>query len=198
MGTCTIAIIGRVAIHGRWWGGRRARSVEGSVERDILLLQSNISVIREDLRFPNAPSPAGCDAHPEILNLPSVGGPFFVIIAKPWRPWTSSPFPPLPLTYSTVFSSSATTVGASSTSMSPGIPPAVGSFSSYVRRFPYQSAPRFLLFDHDQKYGLEVPAAIHSMNMACVQTSIHRPWQNGVAERWVGSCRRMCSTTSSR
>ena len=56
--------------------------------------------------------------------------------------------------------------------------------------FPYQSAPRFLLFDHDQKYGLEVPAAIRSLNMECVQTSIHSPWQNGVAERWVGSCRR--------
>ncbi len=56
--------------------------------------------------------------------------------------------------------------------------------------FPYQSTPRFLLFDHDQKYGLEVPVAIRSMNMAGVQTSIKSPWQNGVAERWVGSCRR--------
>jgi predicted DCC family thiol-disulfide oxidoreductase YuxK len=41
--------------------------------------------------------------------------------------------------------------------------------------FPYQSAPRFLLFDHDQKYGLEVPAAIRSMNMKCVQASIQSP-----------------------
>lgn len=56
--------------------------------------------------------------------------------------------------------------------------------------FPYQSAPKFLLFDHDQKYGLVVPAAIRSMNMACVQTSLQSPWQNGVAERWVESCRR--------
>ena len=56
--------------------------------------------------------------------------------------------------------------------------------------FPYQSAPRFLLFDHDQKYGLEVPAAIRSMKITYVQTSIQSPWQNGVAERWVGSCRR--------
>ena len=54
--------------------------------------------------------------------------------------------------------------------------------------FPHQSAPTFLLFDHDQKYGLEVPAAIRSMR-TCVQTSIRSPWQNGVAERWVGSCR---------
>jgi len=56
--------------------------------------------------------------------------------------------------------------------------------------FPYQTAPRFLIFDHDAKYGLEVPTAIRSMSMACLQTSIHSPWQNGVAERWVGSCRR--------
>jgi hypothetical protein len=35
--------------------------------------------------------------------------------------------------------------------------------------FPYQSTPKFLLFDHDQKYGLEVPAAIQSMRITCVQ-----------------------------
>jgi len=28
------------------------------------------------------------------------------------------------------------------------------------------------------------------MKMGCVQTSIQSPWQKGVAERWVGSCRR--------
>ena len=26
--------------------------------------------------------------------------------------------------------------------------------------FPYQSAPRFLIFDRDAKYGLEVPIAV--------------------------------------
>src|SRR5207244_3589301 len=77
-------------------------------------------------RSPNEPSPAGCGAHPEILNPPSVGGPFFVIIAQPSLPWTSSPFPPLPLTDSTASLSSAT-------SMLPGTPPAVGSVSSYER-----------------------------------------------------------------
>src|ERR1022692_4110024 len=56
--------------------------------------------------------------------------------------------------------------------------------------FPYQSAPKFLIFDHDAKYGLDVPATIRSMNIVCEQTSIQSPWQNGVAERWVGSCRR--------
>jgi putative transposase len=56
--------------------------------------------------------------------------------------------------------------------------------------FPYESTPKFLIFDHDAKYGLEVPAAIRSMRIACVQTYVQCPWQNGVAERWVGSCRR--------
>src|SRR5664280_2664635 len=56
--------------------------------------------------------------------------------------------------------------------------------------FPYDSAPRFLLLDHDAKYGLEVPASMRSLNMTPVRTSIRSPWQNGVAERWVGSCRR--------
>jgi putative transposase len=56
--------------------------------------------------------------------------------------------------------------------------------------FPYESAPRFLLFDHDQKYGSEVLAALRSLQIAGVQTSIRSPWQNGVAERWVESCRR--------
>src|ERR1700737_311431 len=43
--------------------------------------------------------------------------------------------------------------------------------------------------DHDAKYGLEVPASIRSKIVAA-QTAIRRPWQNGIAERWVGSCRR--------
>jgi hypothetical protein len=45
--------------------------------------------------------------------------------------------------------------------------------------FPYQSAPRFLIFDRDAKYGLAVPEAIPSMRIAAVQTSFQSPWQNG-------------------
>src|SRR6266849_780988 len=56
--------------------------------------------------------------------------------------------------------------------------------------FPYEAVPEFLLFDHDAKYGFAVPATIESMQITPVRTSIGSPWQNGVAERWVGSCRR--------
>ena len=40
--------------------------------------------------------------------------------------------------------------------------------------FPYDSAPRFLLFDHDAKYGLEVPASIRSLKMTPVRL-VSRP-----------------------
>ena len=56
--------------------------------------------------------------------------------------------------------------------------------------FPFGSAPRFLLFDRDGKYGFEVPSAIRSLRITPVRTSFESPWQNGVAERWVESCRK--------
>src|SRR5438105_872543 len=56
--------------------------------------------------------------------------------------------------------------------------------------FPYQSAPRFLIFDRDAKYGFEVPITVRSMAICPVRTSFQSPWQNGVAERWIESCRR--------
>jgi hypothetical protein len=56
--------------------------------------------------------------------------------------------------------------------------------------FPFGAAPRFLIHDRDAKYGREVPAAIRSLKINAVRTSFESPWQNGVAERWVGSCRR--------
>ena len=56
--------------------------------------------------------------------------------------------------------------------------------------FPFGVAPRYLVFDRDAKYGLEVPTAIRSLKIRPVRTSFESPWQNGVAERWVESCRR--------
>ncbi len=53
---------------------------------------------------------------------------------------------------------------------------------------PYQLAPKFLIFDGDAKFGAEVPRAVRSMAMNPARTSFQSPWQNGIAERWVGSC----------
>jgi len=56
--------------------------------------------------------------------------------------------------------------------------------------FPFGAAPRFLIHDRDGKYGTEVPTAIRSLGTNPIRTSFRSPWQNGVAERWVESCRR--------
>jgi transposase InsO family protein len=46
-----------------------------------------------------------------------------------------------------------------------------------------------LIHDRDAKYGTELPAATRSLKINAVRTSFASPWQNAVAERWVGSCR---------
>jgi len=56
--------------------------------------------------------------------------------------------------------------------------------------FPFATAPRFLIFDRDSKYGTEVPAVVRSLAIVPLRTSFESPWQNGVAERWIQSCRR--------
>jgi transposase InsO family protein len=55
--------------------------------------------------------------------------------------------------------------------------------------FPFESAPRFLIFGRDSKYGIAVPAAVRSLKINPIRTSFESPWQNGVAEGWIESCR---------
>ncbi len=56
--------------------------------------------------------------------------------------------------------------------------------------FPFESTPRFPIFHRDGKYGVEIPVAVRALKMNPVRTSFESPWQNGLAERWVESCRR--------
>jgi len=56
--------------------------------------------------------------------------------------------------------------------------------------FPYESAPRCLIFDRDAKFDPDVVVAVQALSSQPIRTSFQSPWQNGVAERWVGSCRR--------
>lgn len=56
--------------------------------------------------------------------------------------------------------------------------------------FPFEASHKYLIFDRDQKFGSEVIAAVTGMRMIPKRTSFRSPWQNGIAERWVGSCRR--------
>ena len=56
--------------------------------------------------------------------------------------------------------------------------------------WPYASAHRFLIFDRDSKFSCDVVSAAQALASKPVRTAFRSPWQNGVAERWVGSCRR--------
>ena len=56
--------------------------------------------------------------------------------------------------------------------------------------FPSDRAPRYLLLDRDSIFSAEVMAAIRSFGIDPVCTAYRSPWQNPIAERWVGTCRR--------
>lgn len=56
--------------------------------------------------------------------------------------------------------------------------------------FPDDSAPEYLVFDRGSNFNLQVIDTIKSFGITPMQTSFRSPWQNGVAERWIGNCRR--------
>jgi transposase InsO family protein len=56
--------------------------------------------------------------------------------------------------------------------------------------FPLPCPYQYVLFDHDAKFGNDVVQFLRSSNLTPLRTSIASPWQNGTAERWVGSVRR--------
>jgi len=56
--------------------------------------------------------------------------------------------------------------------------------------FPEDSAPDYLIFDRAANFNEEVVGTIKSFGTESKRTSFRSPWQNGVAERFVGSCRR--------
>jgi putative transposase len=56
--------------------------------------------------------------------------------------------------------------------------------------FPYDEVPTYLIFDRAANFNEEVVSTMKSFGIQPKRTSFRSPWQNGVAERWVGNCRR--------
>jgi putative transposase len=56
--------------------------------------------------------------------------------------------------------------------------------------FPFTPAPRYLLMDRDSIFSAAVCRVLRHMELCPVRTSFQSPWQDGVAERWIGTCRR--------
>ena len=58
--------------------------------------------------------------------------------------------------------------------------------------FPWDEAPRYLIRDRDRIYGSIVTRRLRSVGIRDEPTAPASPWQNGVAERLIGSIRREC------
>ena len=56
--------------------------------------------------------------------------------------------------------------------------------------FPEPCRYRYVILDRDQKFDGEVLDFLRSAGWKAKRTSVRPPWQNGLAERWIGSCRR--------
>src|SRR5882672_9040864 len=58
--------------------------------------------------------------------------------------------------------------------------------------FPWAEAPRYLIRDRDRVYGTLVTRRLRAMGIRDKPTAPASPWQNGFAERLIGSIRREC------
>ena len=56
--------------------------------------------------------------------------------------------------------------------------------------FPETGQYRYVILDRDSKFDADVITFLKATGVKPTRTSIRSPWQNGTAERWVGSCRR--------
>jgi transposase InsO family protein len=58
--------------------------------------------------------------------------------------------------------------------------------------FPWASAPSYLVRDSDHAYGHVFTASVRSMGIRDRPIARGSPWQNGIAERLIGTLRREC------
>jgi transposase InsO family protein len=76
-------------------------------------------------------------------------------------------------------------------------PTANGIVQQLREALPLPCPYRYVLFDRDAKFGTEIFAFLKASGIEPVRTSLRSPWQNGIAERWVGSARPSCWIMSS-
>jgi transposase InsO family protein len=58
--------------------------------------------------------------------------------------------------------------------------------------FPWDGAPRYMIRDRDRIYGIVVTRRLRAMGIRDKPIAPASPWQNGFAERLIGSLRREC------
>ena len=58
--------------------------------------------------------------------------------------------------------------------------------------FPWDGAPRYMIRDRDRIFGTVVTRRLRTMGIRDKPIAPASPWQNGIAERLIGSIRREC------
>jgi transposase InsO family protein len=56
--------------------------------------------------------------------------------------------------------------------------------------FPEAAPYRYVILDRDSIFDANVVAFLKATGLRPKRTGVQAPWQNGTAERWIGSCRR--------
>ncbi len=72
-------------------------------------------------------------------------------------------------------------------------PSAEWTAQQVVEACPFDAAGRFLIRDNDRIYGTSFRDRVDGLGgLEQIRTAFRSPWQNGFAERWIGSLRRDC------
>jgi putative transposase len=58
------------------------------------------------------------------------------------------------------------------------------------KAFSLSDVPKYMIHDRDCCFSNFVRETMKGLGIEPVRTSFRSPWQNGIAERWVGNCRR--------
>ena len=64
--------------------------------------------------------------------------------------------------------------------------------SQITEAFPWNESPRYVIRDRHQVYGAAVKNRLRAMGIRDKPIAPGSPWQNGFAERLIGSIRREC------
>src|SRR5512145_100947 len=64
--------------------------------------------------------------------------------------------------------------------------------SSVAEAFPWNEAPLYVICDRDRIYGTVITSRLRAMGIRDKPIAPASPWQNGFAERLIGSIRREC------
>ena len=115
----------------------------------------------------------------------------FTIMRPALPPWTSWSCRRSASSCSSFWSSSGTNVAAFISQVTAN-PTAEWIAHQITDAFPWSEAPDHLIRDRDASYGHAVTRRLAAMGIRDHPTAPRSPWQNGHAERLIGSIRREC------